>query len=251
MPGLHPLWPATWPVHPHFAFELLAYSIGFQVFLWGLRRAPDPVEDALTRAQLLGAAVVGAVVGAKGLFLLEDPAQTAAHLGELQWLMSGRTIVGGLLGGTLSVELAKRLLGVRTATGDAFVAPLVVGLCVGRVGCFLTGVADGTHGIPTSLPWAMDLGDGVGRHPAALYEIAFVAALGVLHRALRGRVPNGHRFQLFLGGYFAFRLGVEVVKTQPFPYLGLSAIQVACLVGLAYTVATLVRRGRAARAAPA
>ena len=44
-------------------------------------------------------------------------------------------------------------------------------------------------------------------------------------------------------------LAAEAIKTQPFPYLGLSGIQVACAIGLAYTVATLVGRARAHGAA--
>ena len=30
---------------------------------------------------------------------------------------------------------------------------------VGRIGCFLSGLPDGTYGLPSSLPWAIDLGD--------------------------------------------------------------------------------------------
>jgi phosphatidylglycerol---prolipoprotein diacylglyceryl transferase len=57
---------------------------------------------------------------------------------------------------------------VRRATGDVFAIPLTVGIAVGRVGCFLTGLADNTHGLPANLPWAIDYGDGIPRHPAQL-----------------------------------------------------------------------------------
>jgi hypothetical protein len=39
------------------------------------------------------------------------------------------------------------------------------------------GVYEETYGLPSSLPWAMDLGDGIQRHPVALYEIIFLIAL--------------------------------------------------------------------------
>jgi prolipoprotein diacylglyceryltransferase len=48
---------------------------------------------------------------------------------------------------------------------------------VGRIGCFLTGLADNTYGTPTGLPWGVDFGDRIHRHPTQLYEIAFLMIL--------------------------------------------------------------------------
>jgi len=42
--------------------------------------------------------------------------------------------------------------------------PLAVGIAVGRIGCFLTGLDDHTYGLPTTLPWAVDFGDGFGNN---------------------------------------------------------------------------------------
>lgn len=240
MDALHPWWPGGWP-HPHLLFELLGYSVGFQVLLWARRRG-DPGVSSEQRVYVLAAAVVGAALGSKLLFLLEDPVwtwQTARS--DPVALLGGKTIVGGLLGGVLAVEGAKVALGIRRSTGDLFVAPLITGMVLGRIGCFLSGVSDGTHGAPTALPWGMDLGDGVPRHPAALYEIGFLLITGAwLSRIPSG--PDGRRFRLFLIGYLAFRLVAEAWKTQPFPFLGLSAIQVACLTGLLAYAAGAVRR---------
>jgi prolipoprotein diacylglyceryltransferase len=44
------------------------------------------------------------------------------------------------------------------------------------LGCFLSGLEDETHGTPTSLPWGVDLSDGVLRHPVQLYESFAMAA---------------------------------------------------------------------------
>ena len=228
-------------VHPHLVFELLAYTVGFQLFRSLRRREGDPVADPLTRAWTMAAGVVGAVAGAKALFLFEDPAATWAHLADPARLFGGRSIVGALRGGLVGVELAKKVLRVEVATGDVYVLPLCVGIALGRVGCHLTGVADGTHGVQTSLPWAMDLGDGVGRHPAALYEIGVLAVLGATVGRWRPATP-GDRFKVFMVAYLTWRLGIEALKTQPFPYLGLSAIQVACALGLLYYAALFWRR---------
>jgi prolipoprotein diacylglyceryltransferase len=102
-------------------------------------------------------------------------------------LMEGKTIVGGLLGGLIAVEWTKRRIGVIRSTGDDMALPLAAGMCIGRVGCFLTGLGDHTYGTPTSLPIGVDFGDGIPRHPTQLYEIAFLLALGALLLVLRVR----------------------------------------------------------------
>ena len=228
----HPWWPSS-SIHPHLVFEVLAYFIAFRL----LRKAHGASEDAVPADQqvwLLVAAVAGAAIGAKGLFWLEDPAATWAHRFDPGWLFSGRTIVGAFLGGWAGTELAKRVMGVSRSTGDIFVLPMGVGLMIGRVGCFLSGVDDGTHGIPTGSFLGMDLGDGIPRHPATLYEILWLAVLTPVVNQWSAPVL-GDQFLAFMAGYLAFRLGVEFLKIQPPLIGGLSAIQLACLLGLVCT----------------
>jgi len=91
--------------------------------------------------------------------------------------MGGKTIAGALIGGLIAVELMKRYIGLHQSTGDLYVVPLALGIAIGRIGCFLTGLSDNTYGTPTNLPWAVNFGDGIPRHPTQLYEIAFLLAL--------------------------------------------------------------------------
>jgi len=91
--------------------------------------------------------------------------------------MGGKTIVGALIFGLISVELIKRYIRLRQSTGDLYAIPLALGIAIGRVGCFLTGLSDNTYGTPTNLPWAINFGDGIPRHPTQLYEIIFLIAL--------------------------------------------------------------------------
>ncbi len=51
--------------------------------------------------------------------------------------------MGGLAGGLIAVELVKKRFGVTAGTGDLFAIPLAVGIAIGRIGCFLTGLPDG------------------------------------------------------------------------------------------------------------
>jgi phosphatidylglycerol:prolipoprotein diacylglycerol transferase len=233
-----PWWPEDFPVHPHLLFESLAYFVGYQVFARDRARS-DVVLDGYTRLQLAVAAVLGGALGSKLSGLLEDPALWATPLE----LLSGKSIVGALLGGLFATELAKLRLGVTLATGDLWVRPLWVGMAIGRVGCFLAGVTDGTHGLPSTLPWAMDLGDGIPRHPTALYEIVFLVGLGLLLSRL-SLPAQGDKFKLFLSAYLGFRLLVEELKPGPAPWMGLSGIQGLCLVGLGYYAIWMGRRLR-------
>ncbi|MFO1532938.1 MAG: prolipoprotein diacylglyceryl transferase [Thermoplasmatota archaeon] len=222
-----------WQVHPHVLFESLGYIVGFQTFLWLRRRRGDHLAEG-QRPILVLAAIVGALVGSKILAWLVDPSFVWTNRGDWQAWAEGKTVVGALLGGLLAVELAKRRMGIQRATGDLYAIPLALGTANGRIGCFLTGLDDRTYGNPTSLPWGIDFGDGVARHPTQLYEILFLAALVlVLLRVMVRGHREGDLFKLYLVGYLGWRLVVGFIQPQPFTLLGLGAIQWACVAGVA------------------
>jgi phosphatidylglycerol---prolipoprotein diacylglyceryl transferase len=206
-------------LHPdllHLLFESLAYAAGFALYRRERRRAGDFLSEP-DRNWVIVAAVLGAATGSTIL--------AGFH---------GKTVVGGLLGGTIAVEWTKRRLSVTRRTGDLFAIPIAAAMAVGRIGCYLDGLADRTYGVATTLPWGVDFGDGVRRHPAQLYEMAFllvaVAALRAISRRPR---REGLLFRAFLVGYLAFRLAVDFLKPDP-RFLGLSAIQWACAAALCW-----------------
>jgi phosphatidylglycerol---prolipoprotein diacylglyceryl transferase len=156
-------------------------------------------------------------------------------------LPGGKTIVGALLGGWIAVELTKRLHGIHSRTGDLFAVPLCLGIAFGRIGCFLAGLADDTYGLPTSLPWGINFGDGIPRHPTQLYEILFLLGLAfILHRYNQRPHPEGSTFRLFLAAYLSWRLLIDFLKPQPLIY-GLNLIQWACVAGLLTLLPDLMR----------
>ena len=166
-------------------------------------------------------------------------------LGLLALLLMGKTGVGALVGGLVGVELTKAAIGLRRSTGDLFVLPLLAGIAIGRIGCFLTGLDDHTHGLPTTLPWGVDFGDGIPRHPTQLYEIGFLLLLALALRfGSRRTWPEGRRFQLFLGAYLAFRLGVDALKPMQPLAAGLGAIQWAALLGLIWCLVAALADSR-------
>lgn len=222
-----------WKIHPHLLFETIAYSTAFQLLLRHTRRG-DVIPPAQRSLVMIGG-LVGALVGTKLLVLLQYGGAIVAQPDRvLQLLVQGKTIVGVLLGGVVGVELTKKIIGVKVATGDAFVYPLLVGTAIGRIGCFLTGLSDRTYGIATTLPWGVNFGDGISRHPTQLYEILFLLGLLVVLRRPNPRLTEiGDRFRLYMIAYLSFRLAIDFIKPDRPPW-GLSAIQVACVLGLVY-----------------
>lgn len=231
-------------LHPHFVFETLAYAVGFRAYLGQRRRRGDVIDDG-TRWSVVAAAIAGAAIGSKILYWFEDPAATWEHLADPVFLLQGKTIVGGLIGGLIGVEMTKRVLGVRVSTGDLFAVPLAIGIAIGRIGCFLTGLSDATYGRQTRLPWGVDFGDGIRRHPTQLYEVLFLVALAVLLTAFAKREhENGAVFKLFMVAYLGFRLVLDFLKPGT-ALAGLTALQWAALATLIY-YGDAVRRSRVA-----
>jgi phosphatidylglycerol---prolipoprotein diacylglyceryl transferase len=219
-------------LHAHLVFECLGYFLGFQLYLYLRRRYPQASVPTEQMVWILVGAVFGGLIGAKWLAWLEHPTYYWSIRHDLRTVMSAKTVVGGILGAWLGVEFVKLILHVNWRTGDLIVLPLAVGIAVGRVGCFLAGLADGTHGTPTSLPVGFDFGDGIRRHPAQLYEIVAVVVIALVVWFGRfGSKTPGTKFRLFILGYLLFRFAIELIKPSPKGYIGLSAIQWACLVG--------------------
>lgn len=242
---MHPL---VNPVAIHTVLEMLAYAVGFRCFLWTRRRlAPSAFSDDDHVVWVGVGAIVGAALGAKLSFWLDDPLHAFADFPNWRHLLEGKSIVGALLGGLLGVELAKKIAGVRNSTGDAFVLPLTVGMCIGRIGCFLAGLGDHTYGNATALPWGVDFGDGISRHPAQLYEILFLLMqYALIHWRRHAFTRDGDRFRAFMIGYLLFRLLVEFIKPLFYTYLGfVSGLQLLCVAGLFYYHRDIPRIARA------
>lgn len=160
-------------------------------------------------------------------------------VGSLNTMPNGLTpshsVAGALAGGIGGVESWKWRHGVRGSTGGAFVLPLALGIMVGRLGCLFAGLTDLTHGVPSQLPWAVDLGDGVGRHPVQLYEsLAMALFVLVWWPARRRQVPwaTNHAFHGFVIYYATQRFCWEFLKPYPKVFGPFNLFHLVCL-GLA------------------
>jgi phosphatidylglycerol:prolipoprotein diacylglycerol transferase len=150
----------------------------------------------------------GALLGAKLAFLL---AEGWHFRGDWMALLSGRSITGGLLGGYAAVEVAKRVLGERRATGDLFAILVPLALALGRVGCLIAGCCPGVPCEPAW--WTIADAHGVHRWPAVPAELLFNlamlawAALATFRGWLRGNL-----FHVYLMAYGLFRFGHEFLR---------------------------------------
>lgn len=235
---------ATAAAWAHTAFAWAGMALGAALWRRTLRGQQRGGALAPGNFGVLVGLLIGAALGNKLVFLIERPdvARTLWESRSLAW--PGQSIVGGLLGGLIGVEIAKKLTGQTRSTGDAMVWPIAVGLGLGRVGCFLAGLHDDTYGLPTTAPWGVDFGDGTPRHPTQLYEIAIMLPLGWALSRARFATP-GLAFKLFLAGYLLWRLLIEFLKPVPVAYpLGLSGIQWTCLMALAVYLPLTLRAAR-------
>ena len=215
----------------HAAFEYA--GIAFGVALYGRHRrlaGQGGVTQSGTFAAIAGL-LAGAAIGNKAVYLIERPDVWHALLGG-QLALPGQSIVGGLIGGLLGIELAKALTRQTRSMGDLMVWPLALGIVIGRIGCLLAGLHDDTYGSATMLPWGVDFGDGVRRHPTQAYDMLVVVALAwAVHCRFNDR--PGLAFKLFLSGYLAWRLFIDGFKPVLQPYvLGWSGIQWVCALAL-------------------
>ena len=176
------------------------------------------------QASLMLGTFCGSMLGAKLPFLLSD---WAGLVDGTAWLTGGKTIVSGLLGGYLGVQVAEWVLGKPVDMCDSFAAPVAAAIAVGRLGCFHVGCC---YGSVTSVPWGIDFGDGQPRHPTQLYESLFhVLAAVTLYQLYRRQLFRGQHIRLYFLAYFCYRFLTEFIRPEARLWLGLTGYQWAAL----------------------
>ncbi|MEE9347400.1 MAG: prolipoprotein diacylglyceryl transferase family protein [Robiginitomaculum sp.] len=200
-------------MHPHIFFDLLAWGLAFGAGFLALRMAGGPRDKSLYGPAYYGALAGGAIAGAFGFGSLN------LMLGGHE-VAIGRSVVGALAGAIIAIEIYKKLKGVRGSTGVTFVAAFAVGIAIGRIGCFLSGLEDYTYGVETALSWGVDFGDGISRHPVQLYEALSMGGFAVLYfisLRLKKNWATCNAFYIMVLVYAGQRFVWEFLK----PYTGI------------------------------
>ncbi len=205
-----------------------------------LRKHSSDVISSNNRLSIILGAALGALIGARLIGFLENPMITFSQENIIQ-LLNTKTIMGGLFGGLLGVEFSKKRIGETKSSGDLFTFPIILGIFIGRVGCFLSGVNEFTYGKETCFFMGMDLGDGDLRHPTSLYELVFLILLffGLKYIKKNKNLKSGDLFKWFMIFYFGFRFFIEFLKPNVFYVFGLSTIQILCIICWLYYYKTL------------
>ncbi len=220
----------------HLYFDILAWLTAIAVRFWSVRHfrlqlteVPPALRWRYTLVLLLGAGNGAMLAGTFNLWLQFPDAL-------------GHSVLGAIIGGIVTVEIFKHVHSLRHSTGVSWAMPLATAIAVGRLGCYFSGLPDYTYGIETSMPWGVNFGDGVTRHPVQLYEssamlLFALSSLVALWRHSAWYHRNGfYAFCLFYG---LQRFVWEFLKPYA-PLLGpLNLFHLLCLLLIGYALARM------------
>ncbi len=182
-------------------------GIALTAGLWFLRTKRNP-NLLIIYVGALG----GAFLGAKLAYLFAEGG-VVWHSPD-RWLLiaTGKSVLGGILGGYAGVETMKHLVGHKASTGDLFAPIIPLGIALGRVGCWLHGCC---LGIPITDGWGgVRDKEGVCRWPSSQVELLFQLGMFAVIVAMRHRWA-GRLFYVYLVAYGVFRFLHEWLRETP------------------------------------
>jgi phosphatidylglycerol:prolipoprotein diacylglycerol transferase len=232
-----------------FALAFLACGL---VLARRLRELEHPVDWAY---EIVFAALLGGILGARGYFLIQNYSQVKHNLVGSIFSGSGLVWYGGAIGGAIGVVLWMRwrdMLALRMF--DACATVLALGYAIGRIGCQVSG--DGDYGIRSHLPWAMGYPHGtvptppgITVQPTPIYETFVMGLVAYLLWQLRDRVRPGVIFALYLVLSGLERFLVEFIRRNNEVFAGLTGPQLESLllfvIGLGWLAVMATRAGGA------
>ena len=217
----------------------MAAAIVVSAIYWFAKSKHDP-SLLLVYIGALG----GAFIGAKLAYIFAEVWFDWGAPDFWLRLATGKSILGGLLGGYAGVEMMKRLVGHEKSTGDAFAVILPVGLLLGRVGCLLHGCCIGKRMADSFMLTLRDRA-GITRWPAVPVEMAFLLVMFALTLVWKRQGKFRDRlFFIFLTAYGIFRFAHEWMRDTP-KWLGvISGYQIIALAMAALGAVMFARRSR-------
>ncbi len=209
-------------------FVILGLLVGLTVYYLLAKRYKQASENSF---YVVVAGVVGGILGAKLPYWIFNYQVILDNYPNIGPILSGRTITGGLIGGTISVIYIKRKLGITDKKGNLFAPAIAIGVAIGRIGCFSRGCCYGT---PTDLFLGVDFGDAVLRHPTQLYEFVFFIAFFIYALIRIKSAPPGYLFYALMNSYFILRFSEEFIRYNDQLFWGLSFFQYVSIVALLF-----------------
>jgi phosphatidylglycerol:prolipoprotein diacylglycerol transferase len=233
----------------------IAFALGFlaagAVVARRLGELGKPTDWAY---ELILAALVGGLVGARLDFIIENYSSVKDDLLGNVFSGSGLVWYGGAIGGAIGVGLWAWWRKMWSAVLlDLCAAPLALGYAIGRIGCQVSG--DGDYGKAWDGPWAMAYPNGTKPidtpvHPTPIYETLAMGLIAYLLWRLRDRYQAGVLFCIYLILAGAERFAIEFLRRNDHVLLGLTQAQLISVAMIAVGAAWLAakaNRGTLAR----
>ena len=212
-------------------------AVSFLVAFWvsGMEFERKEMSRKLHEQGFL-ACLVGGILGAKLLFLIENVPLSDLISYPMHYLLlrGGLTFYGGFFLALFAFfVLTKKHKESFWKVLDATAPALAIAYATGRVGCLLVG---DDYGIASTLPWAMPFPKGSpptleAVHPTQIYETIIMSFVFLALWKIRKKdKPIGWLASIYLGLAGLERFFVEFIRnTTESPISGLSVAQVMAI----------------------
>jgi len=129
---------STFAISPHGLFIAIGFMIG--AWLFGRIAAGRGVDDRAINSVVLWS-LIGAIVGARFFYVVAHWSEFAPKPIETIYIWKGGiSLLGGIAGATIANAINIRRFGLRFfQVADALVAPLALGIAIGRIGDLIIG----------------------------------------------------------------------------------------------------------------
>ena len=229
----------------------LTIALGFLVggyLVWRWAPKHDVPREKLEG--LLLWIITGSVIGARIYYVVQN--DFYSYLQELWKILAvwegGLAFFGGLFGATFAAYLYARRQGLAfLRIADLFAPAIPIGAAIGRISCGLAGM---DYGTPTQLPWGVIYTnpnsyaptDGIPRHPDQYYELIGDLLIAAVLIKLRGKLPQGGLFLVYLLLFSVLRFFVFFFRGSADPVaFGLKNAQLTAIAILIVAVPLLIR----------
>ncbi|MCI0155654.1 prolipoprotein diacylglyceryl transferase [Leifsonia shinshuensis] len=234
---------------PFWPYRIQVYALVILVGIiiaaaWTSRRLTKRGAEPGVILDILLWAVVLGIVGARIYHVLTHPSDYFAA-GHNTWnpfqpgsvwaiWEGGNAIFGSLIGGAVGIWIACRISGLRFwSVADALAPALLLAQAIGRIGNYFN---QELFGLPTNLPWGLQidagnkaipvgLPDGTLFQPLFLYEIIWnvIGVFVIILLERRFRLQWGKTLAVYLIWYGVGRSYLESIRIDPseFTFLGI------------------------------
>jgi phosphatidylglycerol:prolipoprotein diacylglycerol transferase len=236
----------TW----HGLFTALGVVIGVSVAAWFARREQMD-EDTVYNLAL--ALVIGGIIGARALFVIEEFHLFKDDLGEIFAINTGGiSIYGALIGGTVGAWLYAIIRKVPNIPRAADIAAMggILGMATGRIGDIINGEHFASS---TGLPWGVVYTDpdspssilfgpdAAAQHPAVAYElIGDVLIFGILVILYSRLARAGVTFFSWVFLYGLLRVLVSFLRLDDIVFAGLRTAQLIGVLAMPIALAAII-----------